>query len=72
MSKTLITPKDWPEIEYPSCPGCGLEMWLIRIAPQSVNREVRTYGCAVCDSFAGGDVVARQDEALGSERTPDR
>ncbi len=58
MSRILITPKDWPEIEYPRCQGCGLEMWLIRIAPQSANREVRTFECAVCDSFAGGDVLA--------------
>jgi len=58
VSKILIAPKDWPEIDHPSCQSCGVEMWLIRIAPHSVNREARTYCCPACDCFASDGALA--------------
>jgi len=61
VSRILITPRNWPDIEYPRCPSCGLDMWLIRIAPQSASREARIYGCAVCESFVSDGSAAIKD-----------
>lgn len=39
-------PKD---IGFPTCPKCGIVMWLARRLPDGQGTETRTFECPTCD-----------------------
>jgi len=36
-------------IDQPSCPKCGLPMWLARIEPDKPDHDLRTFECPECE-----------------------
>jgi len=46
-----------PSIDRPVCERCGSRMWLLKISPDGVGMEMRTFQCPVCEVSTGDRTV---------------
>jgi hypothetical protein len=43
-----FTATDARELKHPACGRCGQPMWLMRIRPDTIGRQIRTFECTDC------------------------
>jgi len=43
-----FTATDARELKHPACGRCGRPMWLMRIRPDTLGRQIRTFECPEC------------------------
>jgi hypothetical protein len=47
--QSRLVPSNSPDIERPTCPGCGAFMWLARVTCDASGYDQRSFDCPVCE-----------------------
>lgn len=53
-----------PDIDRPTCEGCGAQMWLAGVAPSGRGKEHRKFECPVCDISTGNSEILKRRNSI--------
>ena len=67
-----FTVTDARDLKHPDCDRCGVAMWLMRIQPDKIGRQIRTFECADCGRTVSVSVSTTRPSGVKDDVTAPR